>query len=337
VSTEITRSSDVEKERDVLVKHPLRRVVMLGGFVLVFLALYSVMMVVAALLSAPLGKIITFMAVWGVCFCVYFVASVWVMMTRPLKGRWLWVELGVILGAALLFRLMLVTLPPQLSPDVWRYLWDARVTWHGYSPYLYAPANKVLAPLWNSVFANARYRQTPTQYPPGAQIFFLLGYLLNPTNPVGLKTLFVLLDLVTCAALAVLLGRKGLDARRVVIYAWCPLPIVEFAIEGHSDVIAISFLVLAVLCALSSRQGVRFLAGICLGLATLARLYPLLLLVALLRRRDWGLVATCATTIVLGYLPFILLSQGIFARCFSLSAIKETCIPGCWIWHLSMY
>jgi hypothetical protein len=89
------------------------------------------MMAVAAPVSAPIGKIITFMAVWGVCFCLYFVASVWLMMTRPLTGRWLWGELGVILGAALLFRLMLVNLPAELSPDVWRYLWDARVTWHG--------------------------------------------------------------------------------------------------------------------------------------------------------------------------------------------------------------
>ena len=305
-------------------KHPVRRVAILGGFVLVFLALYGVMTVVAAPLSAPIGKVMTFMVVWGACFCLYFGASLWVMMTRPLQGRWLWVELGLILGGAMLFRLMLVNLPPELSPDAWRYLWDARVMLHGYSPYLYAPANKVLVPLWNSVFYNARYRQSPTEYPPGAEIFFLLGSLLNPTSLVGLKTLFVLLDLVTCGALAVLLVRKGLDARRVVIYAWCPLPIVEFAMVGHSDVIAISFMVLAVLCALSSRQSVRILAGICIGLATLARLYPILLLVALVRRRDWGLVAACGVTIVLGYLPFILLSQGaIHAVAFSFSDQRD--------------
>src|SRR5579884_687236 len=285
VSTETGCSSDLEKGRNVVGKHPVRQVVMLGGFVLSFLALYGVMMVVVVPWSAPIGKILTFMAVWGGCFCAYFVACVWVMMTRPLKGRWLWVELGLILGGAVLFRLMLVSLPPELSPDVWRYLWDARVTLHGYSPYLYAPANKVLVPLWNIVFYNARYRQTPTEYPPGAEIFFMLGYVLNPTNPAGIKALFVLFDLVTCGALAVLLARKGMDARRVVIYAWCPLPIVEFAMVGHSDVIAISFMVLEVLCALSSRQSVRLLAGICVGLATLARLYPILLLVALVRRR----------------------------------------------------
>jgi len=282
----------------------------LCGFVFVFLALYRVMVAIAVPLSAPIGQIVTFMTIWGVCFCLYFATSIWIMMTMPLKGSWHWVELGLILGGAVVFRFMLINLPLELSPDAWRYLWDARVTLHGYSPYTYAPSDQILVPLRNIVFANAVYRQSPTVYPPGAQIFFILGYLLNPMNPVAPKVLFVLLDSVTCGALAILLARKGLDPRRVVIYAWSPLPIVEFAIAGHSDAIAISFMVLAVLCAMSSRQRVRLLAGICIGLATLVRLYPILLLVALVRRRDWGLVVACLTTIALGYLPFILLSQG---------------------------
>src|SRR5438105_1750883 len=137
--TEITRSSYLARETHILVKHPLRRVVIMSGFVLVFLALYRVMMVVAVPLNAPIGQIITFMMVWGACFCLYFAAAIWVMMTRPSKGRWLWIELGLILGGAMLFRFMLINLPLELSPDAWRYLWDARVTLHGYSPYTYAP------------------------------------------------------------------------------------------------------------------------------------------------------------------------------------------------------
>lgn len=310
MSAQTTHSPSLSKETQILVKHPRRQVVILCGFVLVFLALYRVMVTVAVPLRAPIGQVITFMTVWGVCFCLYFVASIWVMMTRPLKGRWLWVELGLILGSAMLFRLMLINLPLELSPDAWRYLWDAQVTLHGYSPYTYAPVDKVLIPLRDIVFANAIYRRFPTEYPPGAQIFFILGYLLNPANPVGLKGLNVLFESVTCGALAALLARKGLDPRRVIIYAWCPLPIVEFAVAGHIDAFAISFMVLAVLCATSSRQSLRLLAGICIGLAALVRLYPILLLVALVRRRDWGLVVACFTTIALGYLPFILPGQG---------------------------
>jgi Glycosyltransferase family 87 len=69
-------------------------------------------------------------------------------------------------------------------------------------------------------------------------------------------------------------------------------------------------MVLAVLCAQSSRKSQRILAGVCIGMAALARLYPILLLLVVVRRRDWGLVVACFTTVALGYLPFLLLGHG---------------------------
>src|SRR5947209_6069089 len=87
--------------------------------------------------------------------------------------------------------------------------------------------------------------------------------------------------MVTCVALIVLLGRKGLDQRRVILYAWCPLPIIEFAIEGHVDVITLTFTILAVLAATNTSIRGRMLTGFLIGLATLTKIYPLLLLVAL--------------------------------------------------------
>ncbi len=83
----------------------------------------------------------------------------------------------------------------------------------------------------------------------------MLSYLLAPSNFFFLKGIFVGFDMVTCGALALLLMRKGLDPRRVVIYAWCPLPIVEFATQGHLDAATITFTVLTVLSAASNRRG----------------------------------------------------------------------------------
>ncbi len=245
----ISQSSSAASNRRSLVKYPHRQVGFLCGFSLVFLLLYLVMVFIAMPLGAPVRVFAAFTAVWGVCFALYFISSYWMLLTRLLDGRWLWVEMGLIFAGAVIFRFLLVNLPLGLSGDAWRYLWDARETLHGYSPYVYAPFDKILIPLRDIVYAHVTYRQFPTKYPPGAQIFFMLGYLLNPTNLIALKILFVLLDLVTCIGLAALLVRKGLDPRRVILYALCPLPIIEFAIQGHSDVIAITFMVLAVLCA----------------------------------------------------------------------------------------
>ena len=132
------------------------------------------------------------------------------------------------------------------------------------------------------LYTNSRFRNVPTIYPPGAQVVYLISYLLAPANLYFLKGLFVIFDMVTCVALIVLLGRKGLDQRRVILYAWCPLPIIEFAIQGHVDVITLTFTILAILAA--SNHSVRgyMLTGFLIGLATLTKIYPILLLVVIL-------------------------------------------------------
>ncbi len=288
-------------------KHSRPHLLTLLAFLIISFALYVLLSVVAPVLDGHIGL---FMLVWGACFLVYFGTCIWVMMTNPLAGRRHWLELGIIFVGAVIFRVMLLHLPLGLSRDAWRYIWDAKLIVHGFSPYEYAPFDKALISLRDIVFSNCPYRELPTKYPPGAELFYVLGYLLTPTNLIGLKSLFILCDLVTCAAIALLLAYKGRDPRYAIIYAWCPLPIVEFAIQGHVDAITITCTVLAVLFAVSSRRWVRLLTGVFIGLAALTKLYPIILLLLLVRRRDWGLLAACAVTIVLGYLPFFLLGHG---------------------------
>ena len=78
MSAQVTQNSSLASGTQILVKHPLRRVVLLCAFLLVFLALYRVMVLITMPLSAPIGLFTTFMTVWGVCFFLYFVASIWV-------------------------------------------------------------------------------------------------------------------------------------------------------------------------------------------------------------------------------------------------------------------
>src|SRR5437667_2607027 len=92
--------------------------------------------------------------------------------------------------------------------------------------------------------------------------------------------------MVTCIALIVLLKRKGFDQRRVILYAWCPLPIIEFAIQGHVDVITLTFTILAILAASYHSARGYILTGFLIGLATLTKLYPILLLVVILPGGD---------------------------------------------------
>ena len=287
--------------------HPRRRLGIL--FVLLLFSVFSY--VILSLVASQLHRqMISFIVAWAFCFLCYLVAGLWIMTSKQTSKRFLWYELGIIFVGAIIFRLLLINLPPELSPDAWRYLWDARVIVHGYSPYQYAPKNQLLIPLRNVLFTHSDFRDTPTKYPPGAEFYFVLAYLLSPTKLIGLKSLLILCDLVTCVALMALLTYKGRDPRYALLYAWCPLPIVEFAIESHIDAVTITFSVLAVLCAVRFKQHSRILVGIMIGLATLTKLYPIILLLVLMHRRDWKLLVAYVVTIMLGYAPFLLLGHG---------------------------
>jgi hypothetical protein len=309
-------------DRPATAKRPWWRIL-----ILCLLCLLSAITYIMLIHAAPQSDdlIAPFLHIWMISFLPYFAACAFVLATKPLAGSWRFIELGIIILGALLLRVMLLPLPPGLSHDSWRYLWDARVTLHGFSPYVYAPSDKTLGALQNTIlYTNSRFRNVPTIYPPGAQAVYLLSYLLAPANLYFLKGIFVIFDMVSCIALIILLGRKGLDQRRVILYAWCPLPIIEFAIQGHVDVITLTFTILAILSA--SNKSVRgyALTGFLIGLATLTKIYPILLLVVILPGADdknasvrqriryhyVPLLVSCCATIIIGYAPYLILGHG---------------------------
>lgn len=266
----------------------------------------------------------TFVQFWLIDFLPYLAACAVIWCIRAPQGRWRWLELAIILLGALALRAQVLPLPPNLSHDSWRYLWDARVTLHGFSPYVYAPGDPRLTFLRDFIYDNSRFRSVPTIYPPGAQATYLLSYLLAPSNLYFFKGMLVLCELITCAVLAQLLRRKGLDPARSILYAWCPLPIIEFALQGHLDALTVMLVVLTLLCATSEKPSMRILTGFLIAFATLTKVYPLLLLVVVIRRRDFALLITCFGTIILAYIPYLILGHGQVFGFFSTYASEQT-------------
>jgi hypothetical protein len=88
------------------------------------------------------------------------------------------------------------------------------------------------------------------------------------------KLPYVMFDLGLIAVLWALLAAKGLATERLLIYAWSPLPVVEFWATGHNDSVALFFVVLALLAAVKQRWTPAFAA---LTLAACAKIWPLVL------------------------------------------------------------
>jgi len=210
------------------------------------------------------------------------------------------------LVVALLFAVLLRIGPlfasPYLSDDIYRYVWDGRVQAAGINPYRFVPDSPELEPLQDSrIFPRInRGDYAPTIYPPVAQAIFL-GATRVSESITWMKTVMVGFEALAVWILVRLLVSLGLPAERVLIYAWNPLTVWEFAGSGHIDAAAIAFLVFALW---ARRRNLPALTGITLACAALIKFYPAVVFPALYRRWDWKMPAGFAGTVILGYLPY---------------------------------
>ena len=182
---------------------------------------------------------------------------------------------AVIIGIAVTMRAVVVIAPPYLSSDIYRYVWDGRVTAAGINPYRYVPNDPHLAPLRDAeIFPEInRGNYAHTIYPPAAQAIFFLVTRFGESLTV-MKLAMVGFEAVAVALMLRLLAAEGKPAAWIAVYAWNPLPLWEFAGSGHIDAAMIAFVTLA----LWSRR--PFLIGLALAGGVLVKFYPGVLLPA---------------------------------------------------------
>ena len=230
---------------------------------------------------------------------------VWLVTTRRVS-----VPLWFILAVAVAMRIGPLLAGPYLSTDIYRYVWDGRVQGAGINPYLYIPNNPALAYLRDDLIWPLinRADYAPTIYPPAAEMIFFLVTRISG-SVIWMKTALVLCEGLTIWAIIRMLDAEGLSRERVLIYAWCPLCVWEFAGSGHIDAAMTAWVALALL---ATRRDARFAAGGLLGLAVLTKLFPILLFPALWRRWDWRMPVALAATILVGYLVYIRAGWSVF-------------------------
>ena len=213
--------------------------------------------------------------------------------------------LGIILFFAVAFRLCLVPMDPVvLSKDMFRFIWDGRVQQNGINPYRNPPAAEALKTLRDEqIYPNINRKDFPTVYPAGAQIFFRIAYALVGDSVYGFKGLMVFFDILTLLVLTALLRVYGFEANRLILYAWNPLVIFEIAYSGHLEGITVFLMVAALLLNALHR---KMPAVVMLALSSAIKLYPALLLAAILNRgeRVKGLLLFSFTFVLL-YLPYL--------------------------------
>jgi len=228
-----------------------------------------------------------------------FIASCWIMLRAQAKRSTFFI---VIIFAGL-FRLSLLFAPPYLSDDIYRYIWDGRVQAAGINPYRYIPAEPELANLRDDkIYPRINRRDVAhTIYPPIAEgVWFLTTRISESVT--WMKATMILFEAMAIWAIAKLLASFGLPRQRILLYAWHPLAVWEFAGNGHVDAIAIAFISLALL---ARRRNAEVAIGLALASATLVKLFPIVLLPSLYKRGSWKMPLVFVITIAVAYLPYL--------------------------------
>lgn len=209
----------------------------------------------------------------------------------------------IILFFGLIYRLFLFPPQPMLSSDMYRYIWDGRVQSHGINPYRYPPNHEALEKLRDdAIYQNINRKGSPTIYPAGAQVLFFLINGMGIGSVVSFKGVMTLFDIGSILLLTTILTKIGLNRERVLVYAWNPLVIYELANNGHVD----AFVVFVILLSLWFLIGDWSNAAVSsLAVAASLKLYPLILLPAILQTKKFRRLLLFFGIFFLLYVPYL--------------------------------
>lgn len=205
----------------------------------------------------------------------------------------------LVLGVGVLLRALLLPSQPIQEDDYYRYLWDGAVVANGHNPYPIIPDRvlaetaseeipeglQALAAESGGVHGRINHAELATVYPPVAQGAFAMAHLIRPWSLGAWRGVLLAFDVVTLVLVVLLLRTLGKPVHFAAIYWWNPVVIKETVNSAHMDLIALPFVLAALLFALHGR---RTPAASALALAIGAKIWPILLIPLTLRAAPGG-------------------------------------------------
>ncbi len=203
--------------------------------------------------------------------------------------------------AGILFRIVLCFSTPNLSDDVYRFIWDGRLAANGINPFSYLPSAVVemqLPGLDAGLFSQLNSPGYFTIYPPVLQSMFLAGAKLFPANVyaniIFFKVVLLLFELGNLYLLVQLLQQLNKPKHLALLYFINPLVVIELTGNVHFESILLFFMLLSFLLLLKDNWAFSAIP-LALGIAT--KLLPVLLIPLIVSRLGWkkGLIYAAMT------------------------------------------
>ncbi|MDH5647711.1 MAG: glycosyltransferase 87 family protein, partial [Candidatus Heimdallarchaeota archaeon] len=184
---------------------------------------------------------------------------------------------------SILLRILQLFYPVGLSDDIYRYIWNGEMHKQGINPYTTSPNDPKVDNLYQPWWTQINHPNITSPYPPVAQFIFSLLAVDNLSisqNILLYQVVIILFDLGVIRLLNKILQHLQMPSHRIIIYAYSPLVIFEFAGNAHIDVIAIFFTFLSYYFILKKHKTI---SAICITIAILIKILPILLLLILFR------------------------------------------------------
>jgi alpha-1,6-mannosyltransferase len=233
-----------------------------------------------------------------------------IVLSRAFSNNW-----KIAIGAALIFRISLLFMTPNLSDDYFRFIWDGLFFAHSYNPYLVLPSAFIQngqAVQWidPAFYAHLNSQNYYTVYPPVCQFVFGLsakiwgGNLL--ANIISLRIFILATEVGTLTFLGKTAKLLGLPTSSALLYAFNPLVIMELTGNLHPEAFMIFFLLLSVYLLIRERQ---IYSALSFALAVGSKLIPLIFLPLLIKRlglrKSLVYFAVVGAAVLLFFAPFL--------------------------------
>ncbi len=193
------------------------------------------------------------------------------------------------LFVAIVFRLLFLFAMPNLSDDIYRFVWDGKLLLNGINPFEQLPSYYAQHGLPSGLTIDLyQLLNSPdyfTIYPPFAQLVFLVSVYFSPDSVLGsaviMRLLIIVAEIVTIYTLIKLVDHYGINRKHVMWYALNPLVILELTGNLHYEAFMICFLVVGLYLYVNKKL---IASAAFIALAISAKLLPLMLLPLFLRK-----------------------------------------------------
>ena len=218
---------------------------------------------------------------------------------------------------AVLTRLLLVFAFPNLSDDIYRFVWDGRLIHMGVNPFSVIPADIAgrSTLLDEGLFNRLNSPNYFSVYPPVSQLVFYLSTIFSShdlmVEVITMKLILLLFEIGALWGIISLLRVYGLPEHRLLLYVLNPLVVIEIMGNMHFEGVVVCLFIWSVYWL--ERSGLMK-SAVLFALSVLTKLLPMMFAPMIFfhikgnRRIQYAMMA--AVLVIFGFLPFVIGSLG---------------------------